>query len=183
MKSTLVFLLGILLLAVTFGFAQQEEDSDSCGFALQGKPARPTVTGPDDILPLVYVVDQPESPIEVVSVDLTGMWLSVSNEQHTEQDCARYVIRNRSDRTIQKFELMLMLSTSGGAGGGSGTPSSSPINPGQVVEVKSCGARGHGSAKDNYIRLLVYVNSVDFGDCLYKPSLRIPHRLNVRPAW
>lgn len=116
-------------------------------------------------------------------MDLTGIWLSVSNEQHTEQHCGRYVIRNRSDRTIQKFEINLMLSTSGGAGGGFGASSSSPVSPGQVVEVKSCGGGGRGSAKDNHIRLLVYVNSVDFGDCLYKPSLRIPRTLNVHLVW
>jgi hypothetical protein len=58
------------------------------------------VKGPDDIVPLLYVVEQPDSPIEVVSVDLTGMWLSVSHQQHTERDCAKYRIRNRSDRNV-----------------------------------------------------------------------------------
>ena len=181
MKAILA-LVGILLLAVGFSFAQQQQETEPCGFAVQGKPTRPTVTGPDYILPLVYVVDQPESPLEVVSVDLTGMWLSVSNEHHTEQHCGKYVIRNRGDRTIQKFEVTLMLSTSGGAGGGFGASSSSPVGPGQVVEIKSCGG-GHGSAKDNHIRLLVYVNSVDFADCFYRPSLRIPRTLNVNPPW
>jgi len=37
--------------------------------------------GPDELLPLVYVVEQPDSPIEVVSVDLTGTWLSISHER------------------------------------------------------------------------------------------------------
>src|SRR5258706_369594 len=69
-----------------------------------------------------------------------------------------------------KTEIMLMLSTVGGAGGGSGALTSSPMPPGQTIEVESCGGGGHGSARDNYIRLLVYVHSVDFGDCLYKPS-------------
>jgi len=53
-------------------------------FTVQGEPAQPTVKGPEDIVPLVYVVEQPDSPIEVVSADLTGTWLSVSHEQHTE---------------------------------------------------------------------------------------------------
>ncbi len=86
MKTRLTFLV-LLLLVVGFGFGlarQPQKNSNSCGFAVQGEPAQPTVKGPDDILPLVYVVEQPDSPIEVVSVDLTGMWLSVSHEQHTE---------------------------------------------------------------------------------------------------
>lgn len=176
----------LFLLVVSFGFVlarQPQYTSNSCGFAVQGEPVQPSVKGPDEIVPLVYVVEQPDSPIEVVSVDLTGMWLSVSNEQHTEQDCAKYTIRNRSDRTVQRFEIMLELSTIGGAGGGSGASSSSALPSGQVVEVKSCGLRGHGSAKDNYIRLLVYVDKVDFEDCHYKPSLRIPRSLKVHTLW
>ena len=103
MKIMLTFL-GLLLLMVTFGVArQQQHGTESCGFAVQGEPAHPTVTGPNDILPLVYVVEQPDSPIEVVSVDLTGMWLSVANDRHTERDCATYKVRNRSDRPVQAF--------------------------------------------------------------------------------
>jgi hypothetical protein len=29
---------------------------------------------------------------ELVSVDLEGMWLSISNEQHTEKDCAKHTV-------------------------------------------------------------------------------------------
>ena len=185
MKTRLTFSV-LLVLVVSFGLGlarQPQHSSNSCGFAVQGEPAQPTVKGPDDIVPLVYVVEQPDSPIEVVSVDLTGTWLSVSREQHTEQYCAKYRIRNRSDRTIQEFEMMLMLSTIAGAGGGSGTVSSSPLSPGQAVDVESCGVRGNGSAKVDYVRLLVYVDKVDFEDCHYKPSLRIPRSLKVHTVW
>jgi hypothetical protein len=176
----------LLLLVVSFGFGlarQPQHSSISCGFAVHGEPAQPTVKGPDGIVPLVYVVEQPDSPIEVVSVGLTGMWLSVSHEQHTEQDCAKYRIRNRSDQTVQEFEIMLMLSTIAGAGGASGTVSSSPLPPGLAVDVETCGVRGNGSAKDDYLRMLVYVDKVDFEDCHYKPSLRIPRSLKVHTVW
>jgi hypothetical protein len=134
--KTVLILLSFSLLIFTLGMARpRQHASESCGFTVQGEPGHPTVTGPDDIVPLVYVVEQPDSPVEVVSVDLAGMWLSVSHEQHTERDCAKYRIRNRSDRTVQDFEIMLMLSTIAGAGGGSGTGSSSPLSPGQTVDV------------------------------------------------
>jgi hypothetical protein len=147
MKTRLTFwVLPLLIVSFNFGLARQpQQNSNSCGFAVQGEPSQPTVKGPDDIVPLVYVVEQPDSPVEVVSVDLT-----VSHEQHAEQDCAKYRIRNRSDRTVQEFEVMLMLSTIAGAGGGSGTVSPSPLPPGQAVDVESCGIRGKGSAKGDY---------------------------------
>jgi hypothetical protein len=180
----LLALLSLLIFTVSFGAPQQKQHAnESCGFAIQGEPTQPTVTGPDDLLPLVYVVEQPDSPIEVASVDLQGMWLSVANGQHTEKDCAKYRIRNRSDQAVQDFSIMLRLSTIGGAGGGSGTLSSAPLPPGKSVDVESCGVRGSGGATDNYVRLLVYVDSAVLGDCFYKPSLRIPRSLKVTPAW
>jgi hypothetical protein len=134
-------------------------------------------------VPLVYVVEQPDSPVQVLSVDLEGMWLSISNERHSEKFCAKYTVQNRSNRTVQKFAVMLHLSTAGGATGATGTPRSSPLAPGQTVDISSCGATGSGSAKNNYVRLLVYVDAVDLGDCYYKPSIRVPRTLKIGTDW
>jgi len=182
MKILLTFL-GILLLLVTFGVVRRQLfASESCGFVLQGEPGHPTLAGPDGILPIVYVVEQPDSPIEIVSVDLTGTWLSVVNEQHTERECAVYKVRNRSDRLAQAFNVELWVSTLRGRGGFR-TDSSSPLAPGQTVEIKSCGSGGNGGAPGNKVRLIVSVQSVDFGNCFYRPSVRIPSNLGVRPVW
>ncbi|HEX2663593.1 MAG TPA: hypothetical protein VHM93_12230 [Candidatus Acidoferrum sp.] len=119
MKLNLMFLAS-LLLVISFGVAlarKSRPSGTSCGFTVQGESVEPTIKGPDDLVPLVYVVEQPESPIEMVSVDLTGMWLSTSHEQSTAHFCGKYHVRNRSDQTIQKFQIALMLSTIGGAGG------------------------------------------------------------------
>ncbi len=179
---TMIGLSGLLLLMGSLGIAQQQQhDNDTCKFSVQGDPVHATVTGPEDILPLVYVVEQPDSPVEVVSVDLEGMWLSVSGEQHTERDCAQYKVHNRSDRMIQRFEIMLNVSA-GSGGGGSGAQSSSALASGQTVEIKACGVRGRGGAPGNRVRVLVFVREVDFGDCLYRPSLRIPRSLGVTPV-
>lgn len=186
MKTKLIFLT-LLLLVVGFGVGlarKTQQKGASCGFAVQGESVEPGVKGPDELVPLVYVVEQPDAPLEVVSVDLTGMWLSISHERTNEHFCAKYRVRNRSDRTVQGFEIMLELSTIGGAGGGSGAVSSSSLLPGQAADIESCGVNGgSGSAKDDYVRLLVYVDKVDFEDCHYKPSLRIPRSLRVHTVW
>jgi hypothetical protein len=179
----IICFLGLLLLMGSFGIAQQQQhDSDACRFTVQGEPSHATVAGPEDILPLVYVVEQPDSPIEIVSVDLQGMWLSVSGEQHTERNCGQYKVRNRSDRIIERFDVELLVGGTGGAGG-YGAVSSSALSPGQTVEIKGCGGGGHGGAPGNHVRLLVSVHSVDFGGCSYRPSLRIPRSLGVHPVW
>jgi len=53
---------------------------------------------------------------------------------------------------------MLMLSTAGGAGA-AGVLTSSSLAPGQAVEVKSSNGSGHGSARDNYVRLAAFVSA------------------------
>jgi hypothetical protein len=172
-----------LLLTGSFGIAQQQQHlSDACGFIVQGDPIQPTVAGPEDILPLVYVVKQPDSPVEIVSVDLRGMWLSVSNQQASEQDCANYRVRNRSDRAIQGFAIRLQVS---GVGGGwdSTTNTSSLLAPGQTVDIKACGGDGRGGAPGKHVGLFIAVRSVDFADCYYQASLRIPRSLDVHPVW
>jgi hypothetical protein len=52
MKIIVIFL-SLLLLMVSFGVAQQQHGNDACRFTIQGEPTQSTVTGPDDIVPLV----------------------------------------------------------------------------------------------------------------------------------
>ena len=184
MRAALNILLSFSLLVSALGLTrpQQAASSESCGFTVQGEPTHPAVTGPEDILPLVYVVEQPDSPIEVVSVDLSGMWVSVANEQHTERDCATYKVRNRSDRLVRAFRVELKVTALTGAGG-SGASSTSSLAPGQTGEIQSCGGGGHGGAPGNHVKLLVSVQLVDFGHCFYRPSMRIPRSLGVQPVW
>jgi hypothetical protein len=182
MRTTISFL-SLLFLTGSLGIAQQQQqDGDACRFTVQGEPNHTSVAGPEDILPLVYVVEQPDSPIEIDSVDLQGMWLSVSGDQHTERNCEKYRVRNRSDRIIERFDVELLVGGTGGAGG-AGTVSSSALAPGQTVEIMGCGGSGHGGAPGNHVRVLVSVHSVDFEGCNYRPSLRIPRSLGVHPVW
>jgi hypothetical protein len=174
---------GLLLLMVGFAFAQQQKgDRGACGFIIQSEPTQPVIAGPDDIVPLVYVVGQPDSHIEIVSVDLQGMSLSFSEKEYstvyTIENCATYKVHNRSDRSVQAFDLELLAST--GEGGSSNrVHSSSLLASGQSAEIKSCWGfltamvpkmPSSSGGPVNHLKLLVSVQSVDFGDCLYRPS-------------
>ena len=187
MKSTLSWG-GLLLLAACLGIGQQQQgQKGACGFNVQGETSQPTVAGPDNIAPLVHILEQPDSPIEVVSVDLQGTTLSVSDEeyttQYTMQNCAAYKVQNRSDRNIKTFDLDLLLSA-GDGGSTHRAHNSSPLASGQTVEVKACSGMLTGTApRKAKLSVLVFVQSVDFGDCFYRPSLRIPQSLGVIPNW
>jgi hypothetical protein len=172
--------IGLALFVVSFGGARQQAvDTQSCGFSVGSELSHVTVTGPDDIVPLVYVVKQPDSPLEIVSINFEGTWLSVSDERHTEKICATLEFRNRSDRAIYGFGTELVVNQVPGATHVPRSPS--PLSPGQTVEYKACNQSGSGPAPGNHVRLLVSVTGVDFGDCFYGPSERIPHSLGVIP--
>jgi hypothetical protein len=54
-------------------FATQQPQTDACHFTVQGSAERPQISGPPDLLPLVYVVDQPDSPLEITSINLDAL--------------------------------------------------------------------------------------------------------------
>jgi hypothetical protein len=178
----------LLLLVASQGIGQQQQGQrDACGFIVQGEASQPTVAGPDNIAQLVHLVEQPDSPIEIVSVNLQGTSLSVSDEEYTMRytmhSCATYKVHNRSDRNIKTFDLELLVS-SGDGGGTHRAHSSSPLASGQTAEIKACPGELVGTAPSKaHLSMLVSVQSVDFGDCFYRPSLRIPQSLGVIPAW
>jgi hypothetical protein len=124
------------------------------------------------------VLDQPDSPIEILSVNLEGMWISVSNGRYTYRNCSRYQVRNRSDQVVRHFEIGFNINE----GSGFYLSSSQPIASGGTIELKACNGGGDGDAPQNSVKLLVSVHWIDFGDCMYRPSVRIPRNLGVHPA-
>jgi hypothetical protein len=63
----------VVLLFAPFGppVTQQSEGSGSCGFTVSGAVGKTTIGGPDEIVSLVHIVGQPDSPVEIVGIDFT----------------------------------------------------------------------------------------------------------------
>jgi len=182
----LVGSLTLLLVAVGLTLARAgghqpppQPDPGDCRFTVHGEPVHPAITAPDEIVPLVYVVEQPDSPIEIVSVDLTGMQVNLANEELTHKDCVHYTVRNRSDRSIEGAWIELGFNGIGGSGA-FGPPLGSPLASGASVDIKACNTGGHVSGvPGDRVRLLVSVSLVKFAGCAYKPSIRIPRSLGI----
>ena len=177
--------LGLFLLASTLALALPKQsqplpppDPSACAFTIHGDPARATIKGPDDIVPLVYVVEQPDSPIEITAVDLTGMSLYVANNEFTIKSCEKYTVRNRSDRIVEDVLVQLAINHVPG-GHLMGRVLKSPLTPGQSTEMAFCNGGGRGGARDNRVRVLVSVSEVRFSGCVYSPSTRIPRSLGL----
>ena len=175
----LLGLFSALLLAFCASLvANQRPQPNSCQFTIQGTPAQPQISGPPDLVPLVYVIEQPDSPIEIISINLDGSWLSVSGDRYTERTRVKYQVRNRADRVIQRGEVLL------GYGGisGTGAINAASILPGQTAElIASTG--GTGDVRSNPMKILISVDAIAFDDCAFRPSVRVPLSLGIKPPW
>jgi hypothetical protein len=183
----LLYCAGISLLALSAPTAiQQAEDRDACRFTVSESTTKPSITGPEDIVAMVHVIEQPDSPIEILAMDFKDSWVSVVHERMTEQLRCTAKIRNRGDQVIRGFDLEMLFyapSVGGPAGTGFVGRPSRRVNlaPGQEMEFQGCGGGGSGGAPDNLVRLLVFVSAIDTEGCSYFPSKRVPHQLGVAP--
>jgi hypothetical protein len=156
---------------------QQPQPPDSCGFTLSTSAAKPTITGPEEVTALVHVVEQPDSPVEIVAADFKESFVAVANERFTEQLRCTMKIRNRSDHWIRRVSIMVLVASPSleGAGVGSGLEApgrAQSLAPGQEVEMQGCASSGNGGATGNHVRIVVFVGRVDLDGCLYVPSKR-----------
>jgi hypothetical protein len=182
MKPSIVGAATVLLLALCAALSGQQRSENGCDFNLSGAQVAPNITGPDEIVAITHVVDQPDSPIKIVAADFKNSFITVSNERFTEQLNCTLRVQNQSDRAVRSFETI-----SGLAGGNAAVPvlggyGASPDNmstgrslmPGEQLKIHGCGGRGDGGAPNNRVRLFVSIGSVLFDGCVYVPSRRFP---------
>ena len=148
-----VFSLGILLFSlVRPSVTLQSEGSESCGFTVSGAVAKTTITGPDEIVSLVHIVEQPDSPVEIVAIDFKDSWVSMANERETHKLRCTLKIRNRSDRSIRKVGIRIRVATAGGGGGWEYVGPQTGLAAGQELEEENaCGVNGSGGAPGNRV--------------------------------
>jgi len=179
MRTMLLLCPIFILMAGSRGAKDGNAVNDACDFSLQGSNVKATVTQPEGFDSLGYVVEQPDSPLELLSVDLSGMKISTSSDRYESSDCARIKVRNRSDRAVRRFELSLEFN----AGGGFGTNRPSSLSGGQTADIDVCNTGGSGRPIPAPFHLLVSVARVEFAGCVYRPSMRIPDTLAVQSPW
>ncbi len=82
----LVPCLGALFLAAgSSPRPHQSERNQQPRFSTSGSIVKPSITGPEGVTPLVHVVEQPDSPLEILAIDFKDSFLSIVNERETEQ--------------------------------------------------------------------------------------------------
>lgn len=178
--------LGTTLLLLTTGaplLAQQPPAENSCKFTVSESTQKATIAGPDEIVRLVRVIDQPDSPIEILAIDFQDSWSARNGSNFSERMRFKVKVRNRSDKPIRGLSVVVWKAP-GGLQGGHATlnaPLSKPLlAPGEEIELQSAGSGGSGSEPKQEFQMLVSVDWVSFEGCQFYPSLRLP--LNVEKS-
>jgi len=182
MKALVSCLSVLFLVSSNTPAVQAPQAADSCRFTVSGELAKPTISGPEDITALVHVVEQPDSPVEILAIDFKDSWLSIAHERETEQLRCTMKIRSRSDQRVKALSLAVIVASANGGPGTGFELSPGPgrsLAPGQEADISACGGGGSGGASGNHIRILVYVDRVDWDSCFYVPSKRLPYELGI----
>lgn len=165
--------IGLLVLASPLIVAPVETvQQPPCEFSLSEPTVKQTtISGNEGVNVPVRVMHQPDSPVEILSVDLTGYVLDVQRGsdgiyRYSHSDRCKVRVRNRGSLPISDFEVSV---------GGSGLiwtrTSASPFKPGQEVELGRCGGGGSGHGPQPP-EMVVLVARVEFDGCSYIPSQR-----------
>lgn len=95
----IVFLLTFLTIATP------PQAQEPCKFSLIAARPQATSRGPEDVVQAVKVVDQPDSPLAITSLDLRAVTLDASPWQYTMEGMMLIEVMNVSDVAISRVEL------------------------------------------------------------------------------
>ena len=148
---------------------------NACKFNLSSSQSQPQVVGPADIVERIVFLTQKDSPVEILAADFTDATLDVADAYFEFRDGHKFKIRNRSDRTVYRVDVMgYVVDQTGGIGAGAVLEGELP--PGGTAILRVAGGHGGGGTDDGQVKVLVGIESVSFDDCTYWPSRSISLR-------
>jgi hypothetical protein len=172
MNMTLVLAAGISL-AWAQDAALPSRTTGSCHFAVSRQSQPPEVKGPEEIVSRARVLIQPDSPVALLSVDLSPMTLTVGSAWFERSGGYSALIKNVSDRVLTQVVIFVRIRGKNGHIG-SGAQWKTPLHPGETVRIVAHAGGGDGTAPDGEVEVVTYVDSVETSGCVYKPSQSWP---------
>jgi hypothetical protein len=72
----LLFCAGIFSLALRTATAtRQLEEQDPCRFKISESTTKPAIAGPSDVVTMIIVIEQPDSPVEILAMDFKDFFV------------------------------------------------------------------------------------------------------------
>lgn len=163
--------------AVTATRPTAQEPASGCTFEIAPAVQAPEVAGDNEAARRALVMNQPDSPLRIVRIDVSGVDLKTVAGSFTRS--GRYVldVQNASDQPIVEARVMVKVGFSSGSGVGSGMKLRRSLQPGEHARIEWTGGSGRGSiASDVEAFITALVEEVETADCTYRPSQTWPTR-------
>jgi hypothetical protein len=150
--------------------AEQMRPDTACGFSVILSPLNQMSRRPETLLGL-RLVSQPDSPVAVTSVSFPFLLLPVPPPPTQTEIPFVISVMNVSDRLVRGVQLYVQARSSSALIAG-GPRISRALGPGERAIVRSDGAlaRRMLAVASADAHFLVAVESVEFAECVYRPS-------------
>jgi hypothetical protein len=158
-----------LALALLLPFQPTADVRPVCHITPAAAPA--VIDGPHDVVSRTRVLDQPDSPLRILRVDLDGTKLMGGESVLEVEKVVAVTVRNASDRTIDHAEIAVAVRTADGEIGG-GPRLTRPLAAGATTRLSMGASRGRimtfgpGPA----VEFLVSVKTAGAQECVYHQS-------------
>lgn len=187
-RSAMVFVL-LLFMSGSSSSGQVRSGAPSCDFEVVENLEQPTlaVAGPEEVVSRLHVVHQPDSPVEMVGLDLEGTQFVASESngrtRFTYQLNGNVDFRNRSDQVVERVDVAIRVGSCQPPAGRPGDSWFGRLRPGGTTTLPATESGGSGGAAEGVGQVFfwAWIDRVEFGQCAYRPSQVIARELCSDP--
>ena len=153
-------------------------DQESCMFRNTQAVEQLKVVGAESTTALLHVVEQPDSPVYIASVDVRGLALESSPDGYSYHSDAPITIdiRNRSDRTLDYVFVNVLVGSCEriASTGNLKPPTRLTLAPGGRTTLQiPLGGTGGIILPGFKLEVLMWISQVNAGGCMYRPALAV----------
>jgi hypothetical protein len=144
---------------------------EPCKFSLvSDRPIPITAQGEAVVVQAVKVVDQPDSPLAITSLDLRGLTLNASSSHYTMEGAISVEVINISDMPVARIEFGRAAGWRDGYSSGKWS-FGSQLGPGERRVFTFNGRTRGGTGQPDQLMVLVGMDVIFFGQCRYEPAV------------
>ena len=159
-------------LLTLFAVASPVQGQEQCRFSVGAERPQATSRGPDEMVRVIKVVDQPDSPLAITTLDLSGLALRASLSQYTLEGTINVELMNISDTPVSRVEL------SRAAGWRDGFSSArysfgGVLAPGERRVYTLSGRSRGGTGFPGELTVVVGIEAAWIDDCRHEPAVTV----------
>jgi hypothetical protein len=175
------FVLSMLCVAtlgtVTANRTAAQEPASTCTFDISPAVTAPEIVGDNEAARRASVMAQPDSPLRILRVDLSGVDVKAGPGWFTRHGRHVLDVQNVSGQMIVEARVRVHVGFSSKGGVGSGHKLGRSLKPGEHARIEWSGGPGRGSiGSDAEVSVVALVEEVETADCTYRPSQAWPSR-------